>query len=189
MLPVNSAGKPLRKGVLYGVDTRAAAQIAALTHGIGADRIRHTCGNALTSQSVGPKILWLQQEEPEIFARTAKVLTSTSCLTWKLTGNHVIDPYTAANFSPLYDVNRQDWTDDLAPGLLSPAFCRRPSVAGQAAPPDVEPRDCGSCHRRGSGGNRVARRNSGHLRHHRRSGRSGVAADKLATTVASNGLR
>ena len=127
MLPVNSAGKPLRKGVLYGVDTRAAAQIAALTHGIGADRIRHTCGNALTSQSVGPKILWLQQEEPEIFARTAKVLTSTSCLTWKLTGNHVIDPYTAANFSPLYDVNRQDWTDDLAPGLLSPAFCRRTS--------------------------------------------------------------
>ncbi len=48
----------------------------------------------------------------------AKVLTSTSYLTWKLTGEYVIDHYTAANFSPLYDVNRLDWTADLAPHIL-----------------------------------------------------------------------
>ena len=46
------------------------------------------------------------------------VLTSTSYLTWKLTGEYVIDHYTAANFSPLYDIARQDWTDDLAPNIL-----------------------------------------------------------------------
>ncbi len=114
MLPVDKAGAPLMNGVLYGVDTRASAQIAALNESIGEDRIHATCGNALTSQSVGPKILWLKEERPEIFARTAKVLTSTSYLTWKLTGEHVIDHYTAANFSPLYDVARLDWTDELA---------------------------------------------------------------------------
>jgi xylulokinase len=81
---------------------------------IGADRILATCGNALTSQSVGPKILWLKEERPELFARTAMVLTSTSYLVWKLTGEYVIDHYTAANFSPLYDVNRLDWTVELA---------------------------------------------------------------------------
>jgi xylulokinase len=114
MLPVDSAGAPLMNGVLYGVDTRASAQIAALNASIGEDRIHATCGNALTSQSVGPKILWLKEERPEIFARTAKVLTSTSYLTWKLTDEHAIDHYTAANFSPLYDVVRLDWTDELA---------------------------------------------------------------------------
>ncbi len=114
MLPVDAAGVPLMNGVLYGVDTRATAQIAALNAQIGADRIHRICGNALTSQSVGPKILWLKEDHPDLFARTARVLTSTSYLTWKLTGEQVIDHYTAANFSPLYDVGRLDWTDELA---------------------------------------------------------------------------
>jgi xylulokinase len=114
MLPVDAGGAPLMNGVLYGVDTRASAQIAALTAAIGEDVILERCGNALTSQSVGPKILWLKETYPELFARTAKILTSTSYLTWKLTGQYVIDHYTAANFSPLYDVARQDWTDELA---------------------------------------------------------------------------
>lgn len=114
MLPVDGEGRPLTNGVLYGVDTRAAAEIEELTAQIGAGTILDRCGNALTSQSVGPKILWFSRHRPDLFARCAKVLTSTSYLTWKLTGEHVIDHYTAANFSPLYDVGRLDWTDDLA---------------------------------------------------------------------------
>jgi xylulokinase len=55
---------------------------------------------------------------PETYARTARVLTSTSYLVWRLTGETVIDHYTAANFSPLYDVATQDWTADLAPDIL-----------------------------------------------------------------------
>ena len=118
MLPVDAAGAPLMNGVLYGVDTRAAAEIDHLTATIGADRIMETCGNALTSQSVGPKILWLKNTHPDLYARTAKVLTSTSYITWKLTGEYVIDHYTAANFSPLYDVNALAWSDALAPDIL-----------------------------------------------------------------------
>ena len=71
-------------------------------------------GNALTSQSVGPKVLWAQRNRPEVWAKTARVLTSTSYLTFRLTGEMVIDHYTAANFTPLYDMAAQDWADDLA---------------------------------------------------------------------------
>lgn len=134
MLPVDSAGAPLMNGVLYGVDTRATAQIAALNAAIGEDVILANCGNALTSQSVGPKILWLKETHPELFARTAKVLTSTSYLTWKLTGNHVIDHYTAANFSPLYDVTTQDWTTglvDFLPLDRLPRLMWSTEIAGQ----------------------------------------------------------
>ncbi|ESW60315.1 MAG: carbohydrate kinase [Rhodobacter sp. CACIA14H1] len=118
MLPVDAQGAPLMNGVLYGVDTRAAAEIEQLTATIGAERIMQVCGNALTSQSVGPKILWLKNHQPELYARMAKVLTSTSYITWKLTGEYVIDHYTAANFSPLYDVNALGWTDALAPEIV-----------------------------------------------------------------------
>jgi xylulokinase len=114
MLPVDAGGAPLMNGVLYGVDTRAQAEIDILNAQIGAEVILDRCGNALTSQSVGPKILWLARHHPDLFARTAKVLTSTSYLTWKLTGEYTIDHYTAANFSPLYDVETLDWTQDLA---------------------------------------------------------------------------
>jgi len=134
MLPVDAAGAPLMNGVLYGVDTRATNQIAALNAAIGEEVILARCGNALTSQSVGPKILWLKETQPALFARMAKVLTSTSYLTWKLTGDYVIDHYTAANFSPLYDVRRQDWTDDLS-GFLPlehlPRLMWSSGIAGQ----------------------------------------------------------
>jgi xylulokinase len=118
MLPVDARGAPLMNGVLYGVDTRASAQIASLNSRIGEDAILAACGNALTSQSVGPKILWLKETHPDRYSRTAMVLTATSYLVWKLTGEYVIDHYTAAGFSPLYDVNRLDWTADLAPEIL-----------------------------------------------------------------------
>lgn len=118
MLPVDDSGRPLMNGVLYGVDTRAAAEIGTLNEQIGAEVILNRCGNALTSQSVGPKILWLKNRRPEIYADTAHVLTSTSYLVMKLTGEIVIDHYTAANFSPLYDVARLDWVDDMAADIL-----------------------------------------------------------------------
>jgi xylulokinase len=63
MLPVDADGKPLMNGVLYGVDTRATDQIAALNARIGEEVILARCGNALTSQSVGPKIMWLKDGE------------------------------------------------------------------------------------------------------------------------------
>jgi xylulokinase len=89
--------------VLYGVDTRAAAEIEELTTQIGEKSLVEHCGQALTSQSVGPKILWLRRNRPEIFARTAKIVNSTTYLVWKLTGRYVLD---------------HEWSDVLAPDLL-----------------------------------------------------------------------
>jgi xylulokinase len=114
MLPVDSAGAPLSNAILYGVDTRAAREIEALNEQIGAETILERCGNALTSQSVGPKILWLKNNRPDLYGRSAKFLNSTSYINYRLTGRYVIDHYSAANSSPLYDVAKQDWTFDLA---------------------------------------------------------------------------
>jgi xylulokinase len=119
MLPVDGDGRPLSKAVLYGVDTRATDEIAGLNALIGADRIFAQCGNALTSQSVGPKILWLKKHHPEIFARTAKVLNSTSFLVHRLTGRFTIDHYSGCGSSPYYLADRRDWSDALAPGSLA----------------------------------------------------------------------
>ncbi len=138
MLPVDGAGRPLMNGVLYGVDTRASAEIDLLNEAVGAERVFERCGNALTSQSVGPKILWLKRSRPDLYAVTEKVLTSTSYLVFRLTGEYVIDHYTAANFSPLYDVEKLDWTDALAPEILPldklPRLMWSTDIAGSITP-------------------------------------------------------
>ncbi len=118
MLPVDQDGEPLMNGVLYGVDGRATLEIDDLTREIGSEAILEQCGNALTTQSIGPKILWLKRNRPEIFAKTHKILTSTSFLVHRLTGVYVIDHYSAANSSPIYDVAALDWSMKLAPDLI-----------------------------------------------------------------------
>ena len=118
MLPVDAAGNPLMNAVLYGVDTRAAREIEDLTAQIGEDVILDRCGNALTSQAVGPKVLWLKRNRPEIFAKTHKILNSSSFLVHRLTGRFTIDHYSAGNFSPFYMADAQAWSDELAPGII-----------------------------------------------------------------------
>ena len=118
MLPVSYAGDPLMNAVLYGVDTRAEKEIKELNQEVGKEKILQNCGNALTSQSVGPKILWLKKNCPEIYKKAGKILSSTSYLVQKLTGESVIDHYTAANFTPLYDIKNLKWTDALTKNII-----------------------------------------------------------------------
>ncbi len=133
MLPVDKDGAPLMNAVLYGVDGRAAREVEDLTRDIGEDALLKRCGNALTSQSVGPKILWLKRNRPEVFAKTDKIFTSTSYLVHRLTGQSVIDHYTAANFAPLYDVERLNWCQDLAPDIIETARLPRLLWSGEIA--------------------------------------------------------
>jgi xylulokinase len=130
MLSVDADGEPLMNAVLYGVDGRASKEVDELTERIGEDVLIARCGNALTSQSVGPKILWLKRNRPDIFAKTAKILTSTSFLVHRLTGSFVIDHYTAANFSPLYLAEEQAWSTELCDDIIE--LDRLPDLAWSA---------------------------------------------------------
>jgi xylulokinase len=138
MLPVDADGAPLMNAVLYGIDTRAAAEIEDLDRRIGADVLIERCGNALTSQSIGPKILWLKRHRPDLFARTHKILTSTSYLVHRLTGRFVIDHYSAANSSPLYLPDRLAYSDELADDIIALDRLPEPdwttAVAGAVTP-------------------------------------------------------
>jgi xylulokinase len=142
MLPVDENGEALMNAVLYGVDTRAAAEIEELTARLGGETILDKCGNALTSQAVGPKILWLRRNRPEVFAQARRIVTSTTYLVQKLTGRCVIDHYSAANFAPLYLADEQDWStslaDDIAPLEMLPKLAWTTEIAGTITPAAAE---------------------------------------------------
>ncbi|MBC7098265.1 FGGY-family carbohydrate kinase [Candidatus Bipolaricaulota bacterium] len=120
MLPVDAEGRPLRPAILYGIDTRAHKEIQELEDALGKDWIEKRCWNELSSQSVGPKILWFKKNEPQLFRKTWKVMTATTYLVFKLTGQVVVDFYTACAFTPLLDLNELRWNDELGSILAPP---------------------------------------------------------------------
>ena len=135
MLPVDADGEAMSNAALYGVDNRAVVEIDELNAQIGEQKILDRCGNALTTQSVGPKILWLKKNRPKLFDEAAKIVTSTTYLVQKLTGECVVDHYSAANFSPLYEIDAKGWSKALAPDIIEldrlPRVLWTTDVAGQ----------------------------------------------------------
>jgi len=114
LLPLDSAMRPLRPAILYGVDVRAAAEIAELESELGTEAIAAFSLMALSSQAVGPKIRWLQKHEPGVWAATAKLTSATSYLVYRLTGHLCMDRHSASHFMPLYNPASGQWDERFA---------------------------------------------------------------------------
>jgi xylulokinase len=101
--------RPLRPAILYGVDTRATAEIASLTAEFGEQNILDRAGGLLSSQAVGPKLEWVRRHEPDVFGRAGGWYGSNSYIAAKLTGEYVMDHHTASQCAPLYATREFDW--------------------------------------------------------------------------------
>lgn len=135
LLPADATGTPLRPAILYGVDTRATAEIAQLEIEFGAQAVLRRAGSPLTSQAVGPKLRWLAAHEPQVFARTELLLMASSFLVHRLTGRYVLDHQSASQCVPMYDLRKRDWAADwaaqVAPGVRLPELAWPTEVVGR----------------------------------------------------------
>jgi len=109
LLPLDSAMRPLRPAILYGVDVRAADEIGELEQELGAEVISDFSLMGLTSQAIGPKIRWLQKNEPQVWNATAKLTSATAYLVYRLTGLHRMDRHSASHFMPLFNPRTGYW--------------------------------------------------------------------------------
>ncbi len=133
-LPADADGRPLRAAMLYGIDTRAGDEIAELTDRYGAEAMVQRSLSMLSHQSPAPKLMWLQRHEPQIWARTRKLLMCNSFIAYRLTGEYVLDSASAAFCVPMFDtVSRrwfEPWCEEIAPGLELPRVIEPWEVAG-----------------------------------------------------------
>jgi len=142
VLPIDAGGKPLRPGILYGIDTRAGAEIGEIEALVGPDAVFAIGGQHLSSQSCVPKIRWIQKNEGEVWAKTAKILSAAGYLVYRLTGRYTLDIYDAMAYGPLFDLRRCCWVDAVPdldiPSSLLPELLWSREIAGTVSPEAAE---------------------------------------------------
>jgi len=137
MVVADEHGRPLRPGMLYR-DNRAVDEAQQMRDRVGDAVMHQRTGHLPEAFHVGPKLLWIRRNEPEVFARTRLVLQPRDVVLHRLTGLAVTDE-THANATLLFNLRERAWDPwlleavDLDPGLFPAAL---PPWARAAELPD-----------------------------------------------------
>ena len=100
--------KVIRRAMLWN-DQRTGPQCDYLNNQIGRDKLlEHTANIALTGFTL-PKILWMKEHEPELFARIAKIMLPKDYIAYKLSGQFATDESDASG-TLLLDVKNRAWS-------------------------------------------------------------------------------
>lgn len=105
---LDAKGHVIRPCILWN-DTRSQTQASALDQ---MDGVRGLSGNIVFAGFTAPKLLWMRDNEPDLFDRVDKVLLPAAYLNFYLTGDHVADMSDSAGTSWL-DVGARDWSETL----------------------------------------------------------------------------
>ena len=112
LIPLDADLNPVCPAILYS-DGRAGAQAAALEQAVGGDYFLHTTGNHCDGSLPLPKLMWLKEHRPELYARTAHILISSKdYLIARLTGICAGD-VTACATAGAMDIRRKCWDEKL----------------------------------------------------------------------------
>ena len=98
----------IRPAILWN-DGRTEAQVRYLNEEVGTDKLLAWTGNIAFAGFTAPKILWMRDEEPELFARIAHIMLPKDYLAYKLTGVNATDASDAAGML-LLDVGGRRWS-------------------------------------------------------------------------------
>ncbi len=111
VMPVDDAGRALRS-VILGMDTRTTAENRWLADQFGADALFARTGMALHTINTLPKLLWLQRNEPGIWAAADQFLLYEDFFLRRLSGKAVISPCLASR-TQMMDLAGGAWATDL----------------------------------------------------------------------------
>src|SRR5216683_6092597 len=108
---LDARGDVLRPSIIW-CDQRTDAQCRAITEKVGARRlIEFTANPALTGFTL-PKIWWVRQHEPEVWARVRSIMLPKDYVRFRLTGERAIDVADASGTLLLDVVNRR-WSAEV----------------------------------------------------------------------------
>ncbi len=103
--------KVLRPAILWN-DGRTQKECDYLNKTVGREKISSYTANMALTGFTAPKILWVKENEPEIFKKIKKIMLPKDYLAYVLTGVHCTD-YSDASGMLLLDVKNKKWSKEM----------------------------------------------------------------------------
>jgi xylulokinase len=127
---LDEKGQVLRPAILWN-DQRTGAQCDEIRRRLGKQRLIQITGNDALTGFTAPKILWVQEHEPEVWARTRHILLPKDYVRYRLTGETAIDKADGAGML-LFDLKARDWSPEVLAALDIPGAYLPPTHEGPA---------------------------------------------------------
>lgn len=108
---LDRGGKVLRPCIMWN-DQRTGDQCQAITNRVGTERVIQLTGNPILPGFTAPKIVWVRENEPEVFTQIAKVLLPKDYIRFRLSGEFFTDVSDASGTS-LLEVARRNWCEEM----------------------------------------------------------------------------
>jgi xylulokinase len=108
---LDSTGQVLRPAILW-CDQRTQAQCDWLTRAVGPENLAKTIGNPFLTGFTAPKIVWLRDNEPDIYAKVTQVLLPKDYIRFKLTGEYATEVSDASG-TALLDILKRQWSKEI----------------------------------------------------------------------------
>ena len=112
---LDDAGEVLRPAILWN-DQRTQAQCDELHHRIGKGNFIQITGNIALTGFTAPKILWVAQNEPDVYAQVKHILLPKDYIRYRLTGEYAMDKADGSG-TVLFDLKRRTWSPEVLAAL------------------------------------------------------------------------
>src|SRR5699024_3605553 len=132
-VPVDAAGNALGPCITYA-DTRSGAHAVRLARELDGDRLHDLTGARLHSSYLAPRLAWLREAEPELFAATSRFMALGEYISHRLV--HTPAPAAAAPaWGGMLDRRRGKYAEELLAAVnVSPKSLARPRTPADTVP-------------------------------------------------------
>jgi xylulokinase len=103
--------RPLAPAIIWP-DQRTRRQVTEITDRVGAERLVELTGSPVCTGFQAATLRWVQQERPDLWARTRTIMAPKDYLRLRLTGEICTDPSDGSG-TLLLDVQRRDWSIEI----------------------------------------------------------------------------
>jgi len=115
---LDESGNVLRPSILWN-DQRTQSQCDEIHQIVGKEKFIQITGNVALTGFTAPKILWVKENEPEIYVKAKHVLLPKDYVRYQLTGEYAMDKADGAG-TVLFDLKARDWSDEVLAALDIP---------------------------------------------------------------------
>ena len=111
LVVLDEEDRVIRPAILWN-DGRTSAQVDYLNQVVGKDKLSALTANIAFAGFTAPKILWMKENEPELFDKIDKIMLPKDYINYVLTGVHCCD-YSDASGMLLLDVEHKCWSKEM----------------------------------------------------------------------------